>query len=160
MGNHQEEEAYEDDSDLDSDEESSEENEDKPPTTVVTIGITNKKTEHKELFRVLLDTGTNRCMGTQKAIECAGLTSKEGREHSYITAVGTFTTTRRAKIRAHNLLELNSKQVLQRLKVQVTEGELGIYDFIFGQDYMSHYGIDLLFSQGMLQWDGMRVAMK
>jgi hypothetical protein len=44
--------------------------------------------------------------------------------------------------------------------VQVTEGELGIYDFIFGRDYMNRYGIDLLFSEGVIQWDGMRMNMK
>ena len=42
----------------------------------------------------------------------------------------------------------------------MTEGQLGVYDFIFGRDYMSRYGIDLMFSEGIIKWDGMQMAMK
>ena len=45
-------------------------------------------------------------------------------------------------------------------RVQVREGELGPYDFIYGRDYLHTYGIDLLFSENMIQWDGMKMAMK
>ena len=139
----------------------SEEETDTPlPSTVVDIVIQNRKTERNEIFRVLLDTGTNRCMGTRAAVQRAGLRIKPDQVHKYKTAAGTFTTTQSAKIRAHHLLELNSRRILQQLKVQVTEGDLGTYDFIFGQNYMSRYGIDLLFSEGAIQWDGMRMAMK
>ena len=142
----------------------SNDNDEKPDqpllSTVIVIAILNKKTERKELFRVLLDTGSNRCMGTQSAVQRAGLTVKPGRQHRYRTAAGTFTTTHTTKIRAHHLLELNSRRVLQNLKVQVTDGALGLYDFIFGRDYLNRYGIDLLFSEGVIQWDGMRMKMK
>ena len=162
MGNPLKDEIFEDDDSQSSDDESSseEEEEESPPTTVVTIVIKNKKTERNELFRVLLDSGSNRCIGTKAAIQRAGLKSNEGQGHKYKTAAGTFTTTHQAKIRAHNLLELNSKRKLLGLKVQVTESELGLYDFIFGRDYMKRYGIDLLFSEEVIQWDGMRMAMK
>jgi RNase H-like domain found in reverse transcriptase/Integrase zinc binding domain/Reverse transcriptase (RNA-dependent DNA polymerase) len=137
-----------------------EEEEKTPPTTVIIIEILNKKTERKEQFRALLDSGSNRCIGTKAAILRAGLKCKTAREHKYKTAAGTFSTTLKAKIRAHNLLELNSRRILQNLQVQVSDKELGIYDFIFGRDYMKRYGIDLLFSEGVIQWDGMRMTMK
>ena len=130
------------------------------PSTEVVMVIRNQKTQQDELFRILLDTGTNRCMGTKEAVRRAGLYIKQGRTHKYRTAAGTFTTTHFARIRAHKLLELNSRRILQSLRVQVTEGQLGVYDFIFGRDYMSRYGIDLMFSEGIIKWDGMQMAMK
>ena len=122
--------------------------------------IRNAKTQRDELFWVLLDSGTNWCMGTTRAVQRAGLHVKTGRQHRYRTAAGTFMTTQSTRIRAHKLLELNSQRILQRTKVQVAEGELGVYDFIFGRDYMNRYGIDLLFSEGVIQWDGMQMPMK
>lgn len=134
--------------------------EDTPPTTVVVMMIRNKQTQQDELFRVLLDSGTNRCMGTQAAVQRAGLHIKPSRQHKYNTAAGTFTTTHSTRIRSHKLLELNSRRTLQNTKVQITSRGLGIYDFIFGRDYMNRYGIDLLFSEQVIRWDGMRMPMK
>jgi hypothetical protein len=79
----------------------SEEEDEEAPSTVIVISITNKKTERNELFRVLLDTGTNRCMGTRAAVLCAGLKIKQGTKHRYRTAAGVFTTTQKSKIRTH-----------------------------------------------------------
>jgi putative transposase len=100
-------------------------------------------------------------MGKEDAIKRAGLHMHPARRsHRFKTAAGKFTTTHYTRVRAHKILELNSKRVLQGLKVHVHKGELGSYDFIFGCDYLSRYGIDLLFSQGVIQWDGMRMSMK
>ena len=41
----------------------------KLPTTEVVIRIKNKYSDEEELFRVLLDSGTNRCIGTEEAIQ-------------------------------------------------------------------------------------------
>lgn len=153
------EESDSDDDDNSSTDESDDDNE-PLPSTVVDISILNKKTQKNELFHVLLDTGTNRCMGTQAAVSRAGLKIKESQEHRFKTAAGYFITSHKAKIRSHRLLELNSRRVLQNLKIQVTKGDLGHYDFIFGRNYMKRYGIDLLFSQGVIQWDGMQMPMK
>ena len=145
----------------DDDSDTSDDEDNKPlPSTVVFISIYNKQTESNELFRVLLDTGTNRCMTTQQAAERAGLKIKPGRNHNYKTAAGRFTTTKQTRLRAHRILELNSRRILQGLKMQVTDGDLGSYDFIFGRDYMNRYGIDLLFSQKVIQWDGVRMNMR
>lgn len=131
------------------------------PSTTVVIAIENKKTGQTELFHVLLDTGTNKCMGTQAAIKRAGLTTKpDKREHHYKTAAGSFTTTHCTTLHTHKLLELNSKRALQKLKVHITPGELGQYDFIFGRNYLNRYGIDLLFSDKVIRWDGVQVPMK
>ena len=157
-------ELFETNSDLDSDSDSEsddeEETEEPPPTTVVTIAINNKKTGRTELFRVLLDSGTNRCIATLKALKRAGIKTKQSKTHNYKTAAGKFTTAQQAKIKNHRILELNSKRQLGRLKVQVTDGDLCIYDFVFGRDYMHRYGIDLRFSEGVIEWDGMRMSMK
>jgi hypothetical protein len=50
--------------------------------------------------------------------------------------------------------------VLKPHRVQVTPGTLGRYDFIFGCDYLRKYGIDLHFSQGVIEWDGAQMDMK
>ena len=41
----------------------------KLPTTEVVIRIKNKYSDEEELFRVLLDSGTIRCFGTEEAIQ-------------------------------------------------------------------------------------------
>lgn len=53
------------------------------PSTVILISIHNNETEQDELFKVLLDTGTNRCMGTQQAVRRASLTTERGQQHTY-----------------------------------------------------------------------------
>jgi transposase InsO family protein len=99
-------------------------------------------------------------MGTAEAIHKAGLHLKRGRKHKYTTTAGTFTTTQKSKIHKHRILELNSRRVLKPHTVQVTPGTLGRYDFIFGRDYLNKYGIDLCFSQGVIEWDGAQMDMK
>lgn len=130
------------------------------PSTEIMVLIWNEQTQSNEIFRVLLDSGTSRCMGTEAAVRRAGLYVVQDRTHWYKTAAGTFTTTKCARIRAHRLLELNSRRKLQRTKVQVINGELGVYDFIFGRDYMNRYGIDLLFSEQAIRWDGFTMKMR
>lgn len=156
------EESDEDDkSQLSDDDASDNEEEHKPlPSTVVFIAAWNKKQERNEIFRVLLDTGTNRCMATQAAARRAGLKINQGQKHTYHTAAGTFQTTKVSRLRSHRILELNSRRMLRNLKVQVTDGDLGAYDFIFGRDYLNRYGIDLIFSEKVIQWDGVRMNMK
>ena len=150
--------AYDSDSDSESE---ADEAETEKRTTEIVILIYNKKTKTDELFRVLLDSGTNRCMGTRSAIQRAGLHIKKSRRiHRYNTAAGVFTTTCQSRIRTHKILELNSRRNLSAHKVQVRDGQLGAYDFIFGRDYLFKFGIDLIFSEKVIHWDGMRMPMK
>ena len=93
------------------------------PTTEVVIVIRNRKTNRDEMFRVLLDSGTNRCMGSAQAVRRAGLHIRQGRKHRYRTAAGIFTTNLHARIKAHRIMELNSRRVLVNTRVQVHEGE-------------------------------------
>ena len=132
-----------------------------PPTTVINIVIHNKKTDRNETMTVLLDSGSNQCIGTATAAKRAGLKIYPSkRVHSYKTAAGKFMTTQRTRIRTHRILELNSKRLLKNQDVKITDSDLGKYNFIFGRNYMHRYGIDLLFSTESIQWDGMRMKMK
>ena len=45
-------------------------------------------------------------------------------------------------------------------EAELITGRLGDYDFIFGRRYMRRYGIDLLFSEKIIQWNGMRKLMQ
>ena len=150
-------------SETEAEEEELEEQADKepPPQSEVVILIRNRKTGTEEVFRVLLDSGTTKCMATSEAVSRAGLhvhTSK--RQHRFNTAAGIFTTTHYARIKAHKLLELNSRRVLLNQRVQIHNGNLGPYDFIFGRDYMTKYGIDLIVSEKVIHWDGMQKPMR
>jgi len=72
------------------------------------VAIKNMKTEHSKLFCVLLDSGTNKCIGTKAAVKQAGLQIKASHEHHCFKAtVDAFTTTHNARIKSHCLLELN-----------------------------------------------------
>ena len=131
------------------------------PASVINISIYNKKTQRNELFRVLLDSGTLGCLATAEAVKRAGIKQQTAtKPKSFRTAAGRFQTTHYAQVRQHRILELNSKRKLQRLKVNVAPGPLGLYDFILGRRYMTRYGIDLLFSQGKIEWDGMQMPMR
>jgi hypothetical protein len=149
-----------DDDESDSSSDSDDEDQENLPSTVVAICIRNERTGQDSVYLTLLDSGTNRSMGTAEAIHKAGLHLKRGRKHKYTTTAGTFTTTQKSKIHKHRILELNSRRVLKPHTVQVTPGTLGRYDFIFGRDYLSKYGIDLRFSQGVIEWDGAQMDMK
>ena len=47
------------------------------------------------------------------------------------------------------------------MKVHVLVAEdLGPYDVIFGMDYLHRYGIDLKFSSGTIEWDGISTPMR
>jgi hypothetical protein len=130
------------------------------PTTEILVSIRNRDTGEAELFRALLDTGTTRSLGTAAACSRANLNVKEGKKvHTYRTTIGTFKTTRKATIRSHKLEELNSRRELYKVRLQVVDGTLGSYDFIFGRDYMKRYGIDLKFSDETIDWDGCSMEM-
>jgi len=108
------------------------------PASVINVSTCNKKTQRNELFRVLLDSGTLGCLATAEAVKRAGIKRQTATEQkSFRTAAGRFQTTHHAQVRQHRILELNSKRKLQRLKVNVAPGPLGLYDFILGRRYMT-----------------------
>ena len=127
----------------------------------VIIVILNEQTGCNETFRVLLDSGTSGCLGTHAAAKRAGLrihSSKKATTHN--TAAGKFTTTLKAKIKSHKLLELNSRRTLGPRTVTITTSSLGDYDFIFGRKYMRLHGIILDFKEAKIIWDGMEKPMR
>lgn len=128
-------------------------------STEVVVMIRNKGTGEDELFRVLLDSGTNKSLGTYTAVKRAGLKIKSGKLQRYRTAAGTFDTHQESNIRRHRLMELSSHRELHHTNIHVTDS-LGSYDFIFGRQYMLHYGIDLCFSRETIEWDGISTPMK
>jgi len=132
----------------------------KLPRAEVVILIHNQQTGEDELFRALLDSGTTRCLGTETAIHKAGLRIHPSkRSHRYRTALGEFKTDFKARIRTHQLVELSSRRKLKSVFVQVTD-DLGPYDFIFGTDYLTKFGINLLFDEQVISWDGIEQPMK
>jgi len=128
---------------------------------VINISMYNRKTQRNELFHVLLDSGTLGCLATAEPVKRAGIKQQTAtKPKSFRTAARRFHTAHYAKVRQHRILELNSRRKLQRLKVNVAPGPLGLYDFILGRRYMTGYGIDLLFSQGKIEWDGMQMPIR
>ncbi len=130
------------------------------PSTVVTIKVRNKRTEEDVHATVLLDTGTKGNMITKAAAIKMGLRITPAPSRKYRTAAGPFETNQEAKIRTHHIIELNTRRRLMNLKVRVAPQELGSYDMILGRNYLSKYGIDLLFSESIISWDGLRTPMR
>jgi hypothetical protein len=129
------------------------------PSTEILFTVRHRKTGEEILFLGLLDTGTSRSLGTEEAIDKIGLRKRPNAHiHQYQTAIGTFDTDKWATIRSHKLIELSGRRKLSKCRVQVTES-LGRYDFIFGRDYMTHYGIDVCFSDKTIRWDGAKMEM-
>ena len=118
---------------------------------MILIAINNKTTGEEKNFTVLLDSGSSTCLATLKALKRAGVeTDRPTKIRRFKTAAGTFAASKCAKIRTHQILELSNRRKLQNLMVQVSDGDLGPYDFIFGRDYMTRYGIDLMFNSGTI----------
>jgi hypothetical protein len=69
-------------------------------------------------------------------------------------------TNKQTRIHAHRLLNLNSRRAILNTHIRITDNSLGQYNFIFGRDYLAKGGIDLLFSNRTIQWDGMHTAMQ
>jgi hypothetical protein len=76
-----------DDDESDSSSDSDDEDQENLPSTVVAICIRNERTGQDSVYLTLLDSGTNRSMGTAEAIQKAGLHLKRGRKHKYTTTV-------------------------------------------------------------------------
>ena len=124
------------------------------PRAEVVVAVRNKKTGEEELFRALLDTGTSRSLATVDAITRTVVQMKPSiKKHSYRTALGIFETAKKAKLKSHRLVELSAQRTLKGVQVQVAKS-LGQYDFIFGTDYLTKFGIDLKFSDRTIVWDG------
>ena len=128
--------------------------------TEVSIYIHNKSTQRDEIFRVLLDTGTTRCLATRSAAIRAGLRIKTARRvKQFKTAAGTFGTREVSKIPSHTIAGFSGRRKLQKTRVRIAPGDLGKYDFIFGRNYLAQYGINILFSDRVIEWDGLRISM-
>ena len=138
-----------------------EEIEDENLVTEAVILIVDKQSKTEKHFRVLLDSGAKGCLGTREAVQRAGIPIKPAhKSKSFITAAGRFTTTQRAYIRSHRIMELNSSRRLSPLTVDISTKPLGDYDFIFGRRYMFRYGFILDFKEKVIIWDGMRKPMR
>jgi len=129
-------------------------------STTIVIMIKNQQTDKHELFKVLLDSGTSKGMMTLEAARRAGLHVRTAKPITYNTAAGRFTTELTARIRAHRILGLNSRRELGKRRVAVTKGTLGPYDLVLGRGYLQDHGIDLVFSESLIKWDGMSLAMR
>jgi len=90
--------ASNDDAESDSGSDLSDIDYDELPSCEILVAVLNKTTGKDEYFRALLDSGTTRSLGTEEAIERAGLKTKTNRrKRKYKTAVGIFGTTQRAR---------------------------------------------------------------
>jgi len=78
---------------------------------------------------------------------------------SHRTVAGRFHTAHVARAHQHRILELNSKRKLQGLKVNVAPGPLGSCNLALGRRCTTRHGINLLFSQQKIEWDGMQMPM-
>ncbi len=107
-------------------------------------------------IKVLFDSGGSGTLVTAKYAKKLKL-KKTNSTQQWVTPAGEMKTTKKA-IAQFTIPELHDNRLLQ-WDVHVTKN-LGAYDMIIGRDLMEDLGIDILFSEQRIEWDGHDMPFK
>ena len=109
-------------------------------------------------MKILLDSGCGATLVKSKFLK--KLKKSKVRNTTWATKAGTFSTTQKYKC-SFTMPEFHEGRNIEwNVYVDETEGNLGNYDMIIGRDMLETLGIDLLFSQHLMQWDNATVPMR
>ena len=108
--------------------------------------------------RILLDTGCAATLVNQVFVK--KLKTKQSGSTNWTTKAGTFTTTRKVKLN-FILPEFHpNREINWEMYVDESQPKQSSYDMIIGRDLLFELGINFLFDQQVMTWDGASVAMK
>ena len=128
----------------------------KPVTLLLIKNARTNKFKKKELL-VLFDTGATK--SACKAMHSIHGTIQKSKPVSFSTPGSTFTTNKTTKV-VFTLPEFTeTRQITGNFHVLPENSKLP-YDFIIGRDLMRALKIDVLYSEGVVIWDDLRLPMQ
>jgi hypothetical protein len=114
----------------------------------------------KKLFRVLIDTGCSRSLVKLASLpEGMYENRRQTKETIWKTNAGVYLTKYEVPLRFSLPEFAPSKEIEFTMAVDETE-KTSKYDMVLGRDILRALGIDILFSNGKLSWDGITIPMK
>ena len=131
--------------------------------STITLALLNTrlgktKAKHFKDLRVLLDSGCSGTMVNKNFLK--KLRTKSAKEQSWTTKSGTFTTSGKCKV-SFSFPEFDANREIEwDVHVDQSDSSQSTYDMIVGRDLLEALGIDLLFSEKMMNWDGATVPMR
>jgi len=105
-------------------------------------------------LKVLLDSGASTSLVQASAVK--KLRHKKTRSETWTTAAGTFQTTHTTDVE-FKLPEFSSSRII-KANFHIMENHIK-YDMILGRDILSDLGIDLLFSNQLIQWPDINMEL-
>jgi hypothetical protein len=108
-------------------------------------------------LKALLDSGGGGCLVDQKYCKHLRVKDMESSKQVWTTPSGTLTTSRKVKGQ-FTIPELHDNRLIE-WDVHVTKS-LGAYDMIIGRDLLKFLGIDVKFSNMMVEWEMLLCRLK
>jgi hypothetical protein len=116
------------------------------------------KTEKKQCFRVLFDSGCSATLINKKFVKYWIKT--EDKSVKWSTKAGSFNTKRRCDIEFTLPAFHENRNITCSAYVDESHHELCNYDMIIGRDLMHSLGINLLFNTAQISWDNAIIHMQ
>ena len=115
-----------------------------------------RQDSNQQLVRVLLDSGSTSSIIYSKHVK--HLTPTATKPVRFTTKAGTFATTRKCVV-SLNLPSLQPDKTIT-WNFYVDEQQSTHYDIILGRDVLMEVGIDLMFSEKKIVWEGSSISMR
>ena len=114
--------------------------------------------KHQKRIRILFDSG---CAATLvKSTFLTKLKKTKVTNTTWNTKAGSFSTKEKCNC-VFSMPEFHTgREIEWKVYVDETPDTLGQYDMIMGRDLLDTLGIDLLFSQKLVQWDNATIPMR
>ena len=121
---------------------------------VDTIGLVRSR----KLLKVLFDPGSTRTLIKKSIVPEKAVPISLGREKRVKTITGSLNTRKMTRLRDIRLPEFDKNRRIDQIKALIFDNECK-YDIIFGADFLSWIGLNILYRQGVIDWCGNTLPM-
>ena len=117
----------------------------------------SRKAKHWKRMKILFDSG---CAATLVNELVSNLRQTRDKKTKWRTKAGKFTTTNKCNITFNLPAFYEHREITWNCYVDNTNNNLSQYDLIIGRDLMHEIGINILFKDAVLEWDGATIPMQ
>ena len=118
----------------------------------------SRKAKHWRRMRILFDSGCAATLVNHQLVNDLKQT-REGKT-KWRTKAGKFTTTNKCNITFKLPAFYEHREITWNCYVDTTKNNLSHYDLIIGRDLMHEIGINILFKDAEIEWDGATIPMQ
>ena len=118
----------------------------------------SRKTKHWKRMKILFDSGCAATLVNHQLVNDLKQT-REGKT-KWRTKAGKFTTTNKCNITFKLPAFYEHREITWNCYVDTTKNNLSHYDLIIGRDLMHEIGINILFKDAEIEWDGATIPMQ